>query len=48
MGTCHSKSDKIERDKNHNRQKMLKFGGSIGRNDLNFSKFKSLADGIQQ
>ena len=33
MGTCHSKSDK--RDKNHNRQKMFKFGVSFGRNDLN-------------
>ena len=35
MGTCHSKSDKIERDKNHNRQKMFKYGVSFGRNDLN-------------
>ena len=35
MGTCHSKSDKIKRDKNHNRQKMFKFGVSFGRNDLN-------------
>ena len=35
MGTCHSKSDKIKRDKNHNRQKMLKFGIRFGRNDLN-------------
>ena len=35
MGTCHSKSDKIKRDKNHNRQKMFKFGISFGRNDLN-------------
>ena len=32
MGTCHSKSDKIKRDKNHNRQK---FGIRFGRNDLN-------------
>ena len=35
LGTCHSKSDKIKRDKNHNRQKMFKFGVSFGRNDLN-------------
>ena len=35
MGTCYSKSDKIKRDKNHNRQKMLKFGISFGHNDLN-------------
>ena len=35
MGTFHSKSDKIKRDKNHNRQKMFKFGVSFGRNDLN-------------
>ena len=35
MGTCHSKNDKIKRDKNHNRQKMFKFGISFGRNDLN-------------
>ena len=35
MGTCHSKSDKVKRDKNHNRQKMFKFGVSFGRNDLN-------------
>ena len=35
MGTCHSKSDKIKRDKNHNRQEMFKFGISFGRNDLN-------------
>ena len=35
MGTCHSKSDKIKRDKNYNRQKMFKFGISFGRNDLN-------------
>ena len=35
MGNCHSKSDKIKRDKNHNRQKMFKFGVSFGRNDLN-------------
>ena len=34
MGTCHSKSDKVKRDKNHNRQ-MLKFDVSFGRNDLN-------------
>ena len=35
MGACHSKSDKIKRDKNHNRQKMFRFGISFGRNDLN-------------
>ena len=35
MGTCHSWSDKIKRDKDHNRQKMFKFGVSFGRNDLN-------------
>ena len=35
MGTCHSKSDKIKRDKNHNRQKMFKFGIGFGRNSLN-------------
>ena len=33
--TCHSKNDKIKRDKNHNRQKMFKFCVSFGRNDLN-------------
>ena len=35
MGVCHSKSDQIKRDKNHNRQKMFRFGVSFGRNDLN-------------
>jgi hypothetical protein len=35
MGACYSKSDKIKRDKNHNRQKMFRFGISFGRNDLN-------------
>ena len=35
MGTCLSKSDKVKRDKNHNRQKMFRFGVSFGRNDLN-------------
>ena len=35
MGTCSSKSDKIKRDKNHNRQKMFRLGVSFGRNDLN-------------
>ena len=35
MGACHSKSDKIKRDKNHSRQKMFKLGVSFGRNDLN-------------
>ena len=35
MGTCHSKNDKIKRDKNDNRQKMFRFGISFGRNDLN-------------
>ena len=35
MGTCHSKSDKIERDKNHNRQNMFKFVVSFGCNNLN-------------
>ena len=35
MSTCHSKSDKTKRDKNHNRQKMFKFGVSFGRDDLN-------------
>ena len=37
MGTCHSKpeSDRVKRDKNHNRQKMFRFGVSFGRNDLN-------------
>ena len=33
MGTFHSKGDKIKRDKNHNRQKMFKFGISFGRNE---------------
>ena len=28
-------SDKIKRDKNHNRQEMFRFGISFGRNDLN-------------
>ena len=37
MGTCYSKSesDRLKRDKNHNRQKMFRFGVSFGRNDLN-------------
>ena len=35
MGACHSKSDKIKRDKNHNRQKMFRLGVSFGHNDLN-------------
>ena len=35
MGTCSSKSDKVKRDKNHNRQKMFRLGVSFGRNDLN-------------
>ncbi len=35
MGACYSKSDKIKRDRNHNRQKMFRFGTSFGRNDLN-------------
>ena len=35
MSTCHSKRDKIKRDKNHNRQKMFKFDIRFGRNDLN-------------
>ena len=35
MGTFHSKGDTIKRDKNHNRQKMFRFGISFGRNDLN-------------
>ena len=35
MGACQSKSDKIKRNKNHNRQKMFRFGVSFGRNDLN-------------
>ena len=39
MGTCHSKNDKIKRDKNHNRQKMFRFGISFGRNDLNLYIF---------
>ena len=39
MGTHHSKSDKNKGDKNHNRQKMFKFGVSFGRNDLNLEGF---------
>ena len=37
MGICYSKSSngKNKRDKNHNRQKMFRFGISFGRNDLN-------------
>jgi hypothetical protein len=35
MGSGCSKSDKIKRDKNHNQQKMFRFGISFGRNDLN-------------
>ena len=31
----HSKSERNKRDKNHNRQKMFRFGVSFGRNDLN-------------
>ena len=30
-----SESDRVKRDKNHNRQKILRFGVSFGRNDLN-------------
>ena len=37
MGTCYSKpqNSTIKRNKNHNRQKMFRFGVSFGRNDLN-------------
>ena len=35
MGSSQSKSDKVKRNKNHNRQKMFRFGISFGRNDLN-------------
>ena len=35
MGAYHSKSERNKRDKNHNRQKMLRFGVSFGRNELN-------------
>ena len=35
MGAYHSKSERNKRDKNHNRQKMFRFGVSFGRNDLN-------------
>jgi hypothetical protein len=35
MGTCYSKNDKVKRNKDHNRQKMFRFGISFGRNDLN-------------
>ena len=37
MGACGSKGDHkiLKRDKNHNRQKMFRFGISFGRNDLN-------------
>ena len=37
MGTCYSKSesDRVKRDKNHNRHKMFRFSVSFGRNDLN-------------
>jgi hypothetical protein len=35
MGTCYSKNDKVKRNKDHNRQKMFRFGLSFGRNDLN-------------
>ena len=37
MGVCGSKgySENLKRDKNHNRQKMFRFGISFGRNDLN-------------
>ena len=35
MGCYHSKNERSKRDKNHNRQKMFKFGISFGRNDLN-------------
>ena len=37
MGSCYSKgiSDSVKRNKNHNRQKMFRFGISFGRNDLN-------------
>jgi hypothetical protein len=35
MGTCYSKNDKVNINKDHNRQKMFRFGISFGRNDLN-------------
>ena len=36
MGTCYSRTDdKVKRNKDHNRQKMFRFGISFGRNDLN-------------
>ena len=35
MGSSQSKSGKVKRNKNHNRQKMFRFGISFGRNDLN-------------
>lgn len=35
MGICQSKRNSIKRNKNHNRQKMFRFGISFGRNDLN-------------
>ena len=35
MGNCKSRVEPIKRDKNHNRQKMFRFGISFGRNDLN-------------
>jgi hypothetical protein len=36
MSTCYSRTDdKVKRNKDHNRQKMFRFGISFGRNDLN-------------
>ena len=35
MGCYHSKNERSKRDKNHNRQKMFKFGICFVRNDLN-------------
>ena len=35
MGNSRSRSENIKRNKNHNRQKMFRFGVSFGRNDLN-------------
>ena len=35
MGNCKSRCETTKRNKNHNRQKMFRFGFTFGRNDLN-------------
>ena len=35
MGNCKSNNETVKHDKNHNREKMFRFGVSFGQNDLN-------------